>query len=84
MHWLSSRTIIREEEISGELRLPSSVQIGSPLLLPIDMLDPNNNKLQSYVENSNHLIDGKYLLGGTSANLTNAFSDMLAAGYIKK
>ena len=52
-------------------------------LIPIDMLDPNNNKLQSYVENSNHLIDGKYLLGGTSANLTNAFSDMLAAGYIK-
>lgn len=52
-------------------------------LIPIDMLDPNNKKLQTYVENSSNLIDGQYLLGGTSANLTNTFSDMLAAGYIK-
>lgn len=52
-------------------------------LIPVEMLDTNNNKLQTYVENSNHLIDGKYLLGGTSADMTNTFSDMLAAGYIK-
>ncbi|MGV3764688.1 MAG: SusC/RagA family TonB-linked outer membrane protein [Chitinophagaceae bacterium] len=52
-------------------------------LIPIDRLDPNNPSLQSIVENSNHVIDGKYLLGGQASNLTNALTDMLAAGYIK-
>jgi TonB-linked SusC/RagA family outer membrane protein len=52
-------------------------------LIPIDMLDANNSSLQTIVENSNHIIDGKYLLGGTSTDLTNNFADMLAAGYIK-
>ena len=52
-------------------------------LVPIDMLDPHNKTLQTYVDNSNYLIDEEYLLGGTSADLTNAFSDMLVAGYIK-
>lgn len=52
-------------------------------LIPIDMLDPNNSDLQTIVNNSNHVIDGKYLLGGQSTNTTNVFSDMLAAGYIK-
>jgi TonB-linked SusC/RagA family outer membrane protein len=49
--------------------------------VPISMLDPNNSSLQTMVTNSNHVIDGKYLLGGTSTDLTNAFSDMAAAGY---
>jgi len=52
-------------------------------LIPIDMLDPNNAALQTIVKNSNHVIDGKYLLGGQSTNPTNVFSDMLAAGYIR-
>lgn len=52
-------------------------------LIPIDKLDPNNAGLQTIVQNSNHVIDGKYLLGGQATNLTNALSDMLAAGYIK-
>ncbi|WP_207513714.1 SusC/RagA family TonB-linked outer membrane protein [Longitalea luteola] len=52
-------------------------------LIPVDMLDPNNAALQTIVQNSNHLIDGKYLLGGQATHLTNALSDMLAAGYIK-
>ncbi|OJU55040.1 MAG: SusC/RagA family protein [Bacteroidales bacterium 45-6] len=52
-------------------------------LIPVSMLDPNNSTLQTYVKNSNHLIGGQYLLGGLSTNLTNAFSDMLAAGYVK-
>ncbi|MVT08771.1 SusC/RagA family TonB-linked outer membrane protein [Chitinophaga tropicalis] len=52
-------------------------------LIPISMFDPANKNLQTYVNNSNHVIDGKYLLGGQSTNLTNVFSDMLAAGYIK-
>ncbi|MCX2432570.1 SusC/RagA family TonB-linked outer membrane protein [Pedobacter sp. GR22-10] len=52
-------------------------------LIPIDMLDPSNAALQTIVKNSNHIIDGKFLLGGQSTNPTNVFSDMLAAGYIR-
>ena len=52
-------------------------------LIPISMLDPNNPALQTIVNSSNHLIDGKFLLGGQSTNPTNALSDMLAAGYIR-
>ncbi|WP_327138715.1 SusC/RagA family TonB-linked outer membrane protein [Niabella yanshanensis] len=51
--------------------------------IPIDQLDPTNPDLQTIVQNSKHIIDGKYLLGGISTNTTNAFSDMLRAGYIK-
>lgn len=53
-------------------------------LLPIDMMDSNVGYIQEYIANSNHLIDGKYLLGGTSADMTNPFSELLAAGYIKE
>lgn len=53
-------------------------------LLPIDMMDPNVEYMQEYITNSNHLIDGKYLLGGTSADITNPFSELLAAGYTKE
>lgn len=52
-------------------------------LIPVDRLDPDNPALQTIVENSNHIINGKYLLGGQATNLTNALSDMLAAGYLK-
>ncbi|MDP4240201.1 MAG: SusC/RagA family TonB-linked outer membrane protein [Bacteroidota bacterium] len=52
-------------------------------LIPINMLNPSNSSLQTIVENSNHLINGQYLLGGTSTDQTNAFSDMLVAGYSK-
>ena len=53
-------------------------------LLPIDMMDTNVGYIQEYITNSNHLIDGKYLLGGTSADTTNPFSELLAAGYTKE
>lgn len=53
-------------------------------LIPVDQLDPLVSSMQNYVENSNHLIGGKYLLGGTSTDLTNPFADMLAAGYVKE
>jgi TonB-linked SusC/RagA family outer membrane protein len=53
-------------------------------LVPVDYLDPNIVSMQDIVANSNHLIDGKYLLGGTSTDLTNTFADMLAAGYVKE
>src|SRR5205085_7784815 len=54
-------------------------------LIPISSLDTANypsNKAS--VLSSAHVIDGKYLLGGISTNQTNAFADMLAAGYIKR
>ena len=47
-------------------------------------MDPNVAYIQEYITNSNHLIDGKYLLGGTSADTTNPFSELLAAGYTKE
>lgn len=52
-------------------------------LVPIDALDPNNPQLQTTVQNSNHLIDGKYLLGGISTLQTSDLSQILASGYIK-
>lgn len=51
--------------------------------VPVSMLDQTNKNIQSYLKNTDHLIDGKYLLGGTSTDLTNAFADGYAAGYIK-
>jgi TonB-linked outer membrane protein, SusC/RagA family len=51
-------------------------------LLPVGMFDPYNQTLQTTIENSNNVING-HMLGGTSADQTNTFSDMLAAGYIK-
>lgn len=53
-------------------------------LIPVDQLDPLISSLQDYVASSSHVIDGKYLLGGTSTDLTNTFADMLAAGYVKE
>lgn len=53
-------------------------------LLPIDMMDPNNATIQDYINTSNHLIGGKYLLGGTTSDQTNAFSEALAAGYTRQ
>ncbi|WP_417887547.1 SusC/RagA family TonB-linked outer membrane protein [Zunongwangia sp.] len=52
-------------------------------LIPISSLDSDNTELQNIIDNSNNIIDGKYLLGGNNAVQTNAFADMLAAGYIR-
>jgi TonB-linked outer membrane protein, SusC/RagA family len=53
-------------------------------LVPIDYLAPNVSSFQDMVNSSDHVIDGEYLLGGTSTDMTNAFADMLAAGYVKE
>lgn len=53
-------------------------------LLPVGMIDPNNAGMQDYINTSTHLIDGQYLLGGTTSNQTNAFSEALAAGYTRQ
>ncbi|MBP1618099.1 MAG: TonB-dependent receptor [Bacteroidetes bacterium] len=52
-------------------------------LIPISELDQNNADLLTLANNSNNLIDGKYIFGGTSSQLTNVFADMLAGGYTK-
>ncbi|CAM3939343.1 SusC/RagA family TonB-linked outer membrane protein [Mucilaginibacter galii] len=55
-------------------------------LFPIDLIqptDPKNFDILTIAKNSNHIIDGKYLLGGLANAPTNVFADMLAAGYIK-
>jgi len=52
-------------------------------LIPISMIEESDQLTQLQVQNSNYLIDGKYLLGGTQQHLTNPFADMYAAGYNK-
>lgn len=52
-------------------------------LIPIDMIDTNNSSLKTMIGSSNNIIDGKYLLGGTSTDQTTVYGDMLAAGYVK-
>src|SRR5699024_10362270 len=51
--------------------------------VPVDRLDLTNPNLQTIVENSNHIIDGEYHLGGLSNMQTNDISQMIASGYIK-
>jgi TonB-linked SusC/RagA family outer membrane protein len=52
-------------------------------MIPVSMIDTTNKSMKTIIANSNHLVNGQYLLGGLSTDQTNAFSDMLAAGYIK-
>ncbi len=49
-------------------------------LIPIDMLMPNDKTAWDYVNSSMYLIDGKYLLGGTSLDQTNELANLLVAG----
>ena len=49
--------------------------------VPISMIDVNNATAQSYINNSNYIIDGQYLLGGTQNLQTNPFAAMYAAGH---
>ncbi len=55
----------------------------SPLvpLIPISMIDPSCKNAMTYVNNSNYIVDGKYILGGTQNNMTNPFAAMYAAGH---
>lgn len=49
-------------------------------LIPIDYLMPNDESSWTLVNNSSHLIDGKYLLGGTQLDQTNALASLYASG----
>ena len=52
-------------------------------LIPISYIDQNDTQSQELIKNSNYVIDGKYLLGGTQNQQTNPFAAMYAAGYNK-
>jgi TonB-linked SusC/RagA family outer membrane protein len=52
-------------------------------LIPVSAIEANDANSMLLVNNSMNLIDGKYLLGGTSLDATNPFGDMYAAGYSK-
>lgn len=49
--------------------------------IPISMVDGADATAQTYIQNSNYIVDGQYLLGGTQNLQTNPFAAMHAAGY---
>ncbi|MGV3768321.1 MAG: SusC/RagA family TonB-linked outer membrane protein [Chitinophagaceae bacterium] len=52
-------------------------------LIPIDLIEESDEASQLYIRNSNHVIDGKYLLGGTQLDQTNPFAAIYAGGNNK-
>ncbi|WP_026236050.1 SusC/RagA family TonB-linked outer membrane protein [Echinicola pacifica] len=52
-------------------------------LIPIDMINDSDQASLAYVESSDHIIDGKYLLGGTQLDQTNPIADIYAGGSNK-
>ncbi|QDH81079.1 SusC/RagA family TonB-linked outer membrane protein [Echinicola soli] len=52
-------------------------------LIPIDMLSPDDEVSQNYVQNSQHLIDGRYLLGGSQLDQTNPIAGSYGGGSTK-
>ena len=64
---------------SATLR-PTSQEPLTPLI-PISMINPDVADMQKMIANSNYVIDGKYMLGGTQSQQTNSFAAMYAAGY---
>ncbi|HIW65457.1 MAG TPA: SusC/RagA family TonB-linked outer membrane protein [Candidatus Alistipes intestinipullorum] len=49
--------------------------------IPISMLDRKDENINAMIEASNNIIEGKYLLGGSSLQKTNPFGDIYAGGY---
>ncbi|WP_207533965.1 SusC/RagA family TonB-linked outer membrane protein [Desertivirga arenae] len=52
-------------------------------LIPISMVENGDDPSTIYVNNSNYIIDGKYLLGGTQLDQTNVFGTIYAGGSNK-
>lgn len=52
-------------------------------LIPLSMLEEDDEASNILVKNSNHIIDGKYLLGGTQLDQTNPFASIYAGGNNK-
>lgn len=68
-------------EQTAKLR-PTSQYPLTPLI-PIDMVNPDILAAQKLIGNASHIIDGRYLLGGTQSMQTNPFAAMYAAGHNK-
>ncbi len=49
-------------------------------LIPISMLEESDENSWIYVNNSNFLVDGQYLLGGSQLDQSNAFAAIYAGG----
>lgn len=49
-------------------------------LIPLDRIEADDEASNVLVKNSNHIIDGKYLLGGTQLDQTNPFAAIYAGG----
>lgn len=49
-------------------------------LIPISMIEESDVASQNFIKNSDHLINGKYLLGGTQLDQTNPIADIYAGG----
>lgn len=49
-------------------------------LIPISMLEENDEASMVFIRNSEHLIDGKYLLGGTQLDQSNPIAEIYAGG----
>ncbi|WP_340105925.1 SusC/RagA family TonB-linked outer membrane protein [Rhodohalobacter sp. 8-1] len=49
-------------------------------LIPIDMFTDGNENLQQLVENSNYIINDRFLLGGNQLNSTNPIAGVYAGG----
>ncbi len=52
-------------------------------LLPISMIDMSNDTNRFLVENTDFLIDGKYVLSGPKLEMVNPIADVYGAGYNK-
>lgn len=52
-------------------------------LIPISMLEEGDDPSMVYVNNSNYIIYGKYLLGGTQLDQNNVFASVYAGGSSK-
>lgn len=50
-------------------------------LIPLSLLDNDSESIQEILKNSDNIIDGQYLLGGTQEYLTNPIATTYAGGY---
>ncbi|MCL4484628.1 MAG: hypothetical protein M1445_18790 [Bacteroidetes bacterium] len=50
-------------------------------LIPINMLEKNNETINALLQARKNDVDGLYLLGGTQQDQSNPFADMYAGGY---
>jgi len=52
-------------------------------LIPVNMIEAGDVNSMNYVNNSNNIINGQYLLGGSQLDQTNTFANIYAGGYNK-